>query len=77
MMDKEIELLELSDRSSIKKIIDNFTEKFQYQKELYSSFYNKLYTLLSSIEDDICKELIIQMKVLKLVQIGKRLMIQR
>ena len=64
-MTQRIDLYDLSNGITNQKILDNFKDKFDYQKELYSSFYNQLYTILSSIDDDICKELIEQMNQLK------------
>ena len=60
-MTHRIDLYDLSNGFTNQKIIATFKDKFYYQKELYSSFYNQLYTILSSIDDDICKELIDQM----------------
>ena len=64
-MTHRIDLYDLSNGFTNQKIIATFKDKFYYQKELYSSFYNQLYTILSSIDDDTCKELIEQMNQLK------------
>ena len=64
-MTHRIDLYDLSNGFMNQKIIATFKDKFYYQKELYSSFYNQLYTILSSIDDDTCKELIEQMNQLK------------
>ena len=60
-MKKDIDLYDLIDKTSNEQFIEDYTLKFNHQQDLYNSFHEKLFNILSSIEDETCKEIIEQM----------------
>ena len=60
-MKKDIDLYDLIDKRSNDQFIEDYTLKFNHQQDLYNSFHEKLFNILSSIEDETCKEIIEQM----------------
>ena len=64
-MQQKFGIYDFVDKKSNEEYIESIQLKFKNQEELYKSFHDNLFNIISSIEDDTCKEIVEQMEQFK------------
>ena len=64
-MQQKFGIYDFVDKKSNEEYIESIQLKFKNQEELYKSFHDNLFNIISSIEDDTCKEIVEKKKQFK------------
>lgn len=64
-MQQKFDIYDFADKKSNEEYIESIKLKFKNQEELYKSFHDNLFNIISSIEDDTCQEIVEQMEQFK------------